>query len=42
MRQWLKSFVHNVIIHPLMQFMPKELGAKLHNKNANWAFDNDK
>lgn len=40
MRVWLKSFVHNVIVHPLMQFMPKELGTKLHDKNADWAFNN--
>ena len=47
MGNWLKSFVHNVIIHPLMQFLPRNLGTKLHDKNANWAFglkleDNDR
>ena len=38
MKNWLKSFVHNVIVHPLMQFLPRDLGTKLHDKNANWAF----
>lgn len=39
MKQYLKEFVHNVIVHPLMMFLPKELGNRLHDKNANWAFD---
>lgn len=38
MKQYMKSFVRNVIVHPLMMFLPKELGNRLHDKNANWAF----
>ncbi len=38
MKQYLKSFIHNVFIHPLMMFMPAELANKMHDRNANWAF----
>ena len=31
-------FPHNVIIHPLMVFLPKELAYKLHDINGLWAF----
>ena len=36
--QWLKSFVHNVIVHPLMMFLPIKIANNMHDKNANWAF----
>jgi small basic protein len=38
MKQWLMSFTHNVIVHPLMMFLPSELGTKLHDYNATWVF----
>ena len=38
MRRWFKSFVHNCIVHPLMQFLPQKIGTKLHDSNAEWAF----
>ena len=38
MKQYFKSFIHNVIIHPLMMFLPTDLAHRLHDKNANWAF----
>jgi len=38
MKQWLKDFVHNCIVHPAMMFMPSELATKMHDKNADWAF----
>lgn len=38
MKQWLKWFIHNTIVHPVMPFMPKKLALKIHDKNANWAF----
>ena len=38
MKSWLKSFVHNVIMHPLMMFLPRDLAHRMHDKNANWAF----
>lgn len=36
--KWLKSFVHNVIVHPLMMFLPPKIANNMHDKNANWAF----
>lgn len=38
MKQWLKEFTHNCIVHPAMMFMPKEWGNVLHDRNADWAF----
>ena len=38
MKSWLKSFVHNVVVHPLMMFLPRDLANRMHDKNANWAF----
>ncbi len=35
---WLKSFVHNVIVHPLMMFLPKNIANTMHDRNADWAF----
>lgn len=41
MKSYLKAFVHNVIVHPLMMFLPSKVGAKLHDKNAEWAFSEE-
>lgn len=38
MKQWLKSFVHNAIVHPILPFVPGRIGARLHDINADWAF----
>jgi len=38
MKSWLKAFTHNVIVHPLMMFLPTNLANWLHDKNASWAF----
>lgn len=38
MKQWLKSFVHNCVVHPAMPFLPVKLANWVHDKNANWAF----
>lgn len=38
MKQWLKSFVHNCVVHPAMPFLPVRVANWLHDKNANWAF----
>lgn len=38
MKCYLKEFVHNVIVHPLMMFLPAKLATRMHDKNANWAF----
>lgn len=39
MKQWFKDFVHNCIVHPVMPFLPKKTANRLHDKNANWAFN---
>ena len=38
MVKYLKAFIHNAIIHPCMMFMPADLAARVHDKNARWAF----
>lgn len=38
MKMWLKAFVHNVFIHPLMMFVPCDIAHAMHDRNANWAF----
>lgn len=38
MKMWLKSFVHNCIVHPIMQFLPLDMACSFHDKNATWAF----
>ena len=38
MKQFLKEFIHNVIVHPLMMVLPTDKACILHDTNANWAF----
>ncbi|MFA6198973.1 MAG: hypothetical protein WC679_01040 [Bacteroidales bacterium] len=38
MKQWIKDFIHNCVIHPLLPFLPIKDGNKLHDENAVWAF----
>jgi len=38
-KNWLKSFIHNCIVHQLMKFMPCDIAHNFHDKNANWAFN---
>ena len=38
MKQWLKDFVHNCVVHPAMPFLPVKVANWLHDQNANWAF----
>ena len=42
MKNWLKCFVHNCIVHPLMMFMPKKWAHEMHDRNADWAFGLDR
>lgn len=42
MKQWLKDFSHNCIVHPMMMFLPKKFAHKLHDRNANWVFGLDR
>jgi hypothetical protein len=41
-KQYLKDYVHNAIVHPMMMFLPKDLANLLHDTNANWAFSKDR
>ena len=41
MKSWLKAFVHNAVVHPLMMFLPETWGTELHDRNADWAFSED-
>lgn len=38
MKQYLKEFVHNVIVHPLMMFVPTSVACVMHDRNVDWAF----
>jgi hypothetical protein len=38
MKQWLKEFVHNCLVHPLLPFMPSEYANKLHEWHGDWTF----
>lgn len=42
MKSWLNDFVHNAIVHPLMCFMPRELGNRLHDWHATRVFGLDR
>ena len=38
MIDFLKSVFHNVIVHPILPFMPRKLARVVHEKNALWAY----
>ena len=38
MKQWLKEFIHNCIVHPLMMVLPYDKATRLHDINANYTF----
>lgn len=38
---WFHDFVHNAVVHPIMAFLPYDLGDKLHDKHAEIAFRED-
>lgn len=35
---WIRDFIHNCLVHPLLPFLPTEMGDRLHDVNAQWAF----
>lgn len=41
MRKYLNSFIHNVIVHPLMMFVPQKYATLLHDRHADFAFGKD-
>lgn len=38
MNNWIKDFVHNALVHPLLPFLPTATGNALHDWNAKWAY----
>jgi hypothetical protein len=38
MKKWLKGFVHNSLVHPVMPFIPVRAGDFLHDRTGRWAF----
>jgi len=38
MKQWLKEFFHNCILHPLLPFLPKDFGNRLHDINGRYTY----
>lgn len=42
LRAWLRGFVHNCVIHPILPFLPVPIADWVHDRNADWAFDERK
>ena len=42
MRRWIKDFIHNCIIHPMLPFMPVRVADLIHDRNADWAFSQER
>lgn len=40
--QFGRDLVHNVIVHPCMMLLPKHLAHELHDRNADWAFSQNR
>lgn len=38
MIDFLKSVIHNVVVHPILPFLPRRLARTIHGKNAEWAY----
>ena len=38
MKQRFKELTHNLIVHPLMCFLPERVGTQLHDRNAKWCW----
>jgi hypothetical protein len=41
-QQFSRDLVHNVIIHPCMMLLPAHLAHELHDRNADWAFSQNR
>jgi len=35
---YIKEFIHNVVVHPLMMVLPSKYATKMHDINATWVF----
>lgn len=34
----VNKIIHNIIIHPLIAFLPNKIGVKIHNKHSNFTW----
>ena len=41
-QQFGRDLVHNVFVHPAMMLLPAHLAHKLHDRNADWAFSQNR
>jgi len=35
---FIRSVIHNVLVHPVLPFLPRKLAKKIHEANALWAY----
>jgi len=35
---FIKSVVHNVLVHPILPFLPRDMARFIHERNALWAY----
>jgi hypothetical protein len=35
---FIRSVIHNVLVHPVLPFLPRKLAKKIHERNAAWAY----
>ena len=38
-KQWLKEFIHNCVIQPILPILPHKNADNLHDKNGLWTFN---
>ena len=38
MYNFIKSIIHNVVVHPVLPFIPRKWAKVIHEKNALWAY----
>lgn len=42
LRSWVKDFIHNSVVHPILPFLPLRWANLVHDRNADWAFGQDR
>ena len=41
-KRFAREFVHNVIVHPAMMLLPYNAATLMHDRNADWAFSQER
>jgi hypothetical protein len=41
-KRFAREFVHNVIVHPAMMLLPSNAATLMHDRNADWAFSQER